>query len=62
MPMGKCEHPDDKGEKRRVERMGPEDPWASGGGGAPRGRGALRGGPGSGPGPPWGNAEDIVGF
>lgn len=40
--MGKCEHSDNKGEKRRVERMGPEDPWASGGGGTPLGEGCPK--------------------
>lgn len=60
--MGKCEHSDNKGDKWRVERRGPEDPWVSRGGGGTLGERCLKRGCRQWSGPPWGNTEDAVGF
>lgn len=60
--MGKCEHSDNKAEKWRVERMGPEDPWVSGGGGTPLGEGCLKRGCRQWSGPPWGTPRMLWGF
>ena len=60
--MGKCEHSDNKAEKWRVERMGPEDPWVSGGGGTPLGEGCLKRGCRQWSGPQWGTPRMLWGF